>query len=265
MRGDPEQPDEPRVRPNETTVPLLPCVAPEETLGLYQALGFEVVWRQTKPYLYLAFRWSGFELHYGNPPEGLDPALEKSGGALVMVDSVAPYHAALTAAMRAAYGKVLVKGRPRLTRYRPGATRFTLFDPSGNSIVFIQRDEPEELEYGGSKRLTGIAKALDNARIFREFKNDDRAAVRTLVSALRRHGDQAAPVERALALATLVELAVILDEPDRGREWTDQLRAIGLTEADRRRVAAELGHADQLADWLDGAAETRTVTSGRRR
>jgi len=24
-------------------------------------------------------------------------------------------------------------------------------DPSGNSIIFIQRDEPAELEYGGSK------------------------------------------------------------------------------------------------------------------
>jgi hypothetical protein len=246
--------DAERIRPNETTVPLLPCVAPEETLALYQALGFQVTWRQLKPYLYLAFRWSGFELHYGNAPKGLDPELEQSGGALVMVDAVAPYHAALTAAMRAAYGKVLARGRPRLTRYRPGATRFTLVDPSGNNIIFIQRDEPAELEYGGSKQLRGIPKALDNARIFREFKQDDRAAVRTLVSALRRHGDQAAPVERALALATLVELSIALAEPDQTREWTDQLRAIELSEADRRRVADELRHADQLAHWLDDSA-----------
>lgn len=242
------------IRPNETTVPLLPCVAPEETLEFYQALGFQVTWQQLKPYLYLAFRWSSFELHYGKAPKGLDPDLEQSGGALVMVDAVAPYHAALTAAMRAAYGKVLAKGRPRLTRYRPGATRFTLVDPSGNNIIFIQRDEPAELEYGGSKELQGIAKALDNARIFREFKQDDRAAMRTLVSALRRHGEQAAPVERALALATLIELSIALAEPERTREWTDQLRAIELNEADRARVATELGHADQLAQWLDGGA-----------
>lgn len=35
----------------------------------------------------------------------------------------------------------------------------SLFDPSGNSI-FIQRDEPAEPEYGGSRKLTA-AEALD--------------------------------------------------------------------------------------------------------
>ncbi|MEE6259506.1 VOC family protein [Plantactinospora sonchi] len=239
-----------QVRPNETTVPLLPCVSAERTLEFYQALGFTVTWKQTRPYLYLAFRWSGFELHFGDAPKELDPAGEHSNGCLVMVDSVAPYHAALTAAMRQAYGRVLVKGQPRLTRYRPGATRFTLVDPSGNSIVFIQRDEPEELEYGGAKQLVGIARALDNARIFREFKEDDRAAVRTLRSALRRHGDQAPAVERALAYATLVELAVALEEPEQAAEWSTALRAIELTEEERRRVDHEVANATNLRRWL---------------
>ncbi|GAB3331784.1 hypothetical protein GCM10027452_05050 [Micromonospora halotolerans] len=30
------------VQPNETTVPMLPCVAPEETLAFWRALGFAV-------------------------------------------------------------------------------------------------------------------------------------------------------------------------------------------------------------------------------
>lgn len=129
-------------RADETTVPVLPCVSAEATLEFYRALGFEVTHEQTRPYLYLALRWSGFDLHYGRAPKELDPARENSGGCLVMVDAVAPYHAALTRAMRRAYGRVLAKGLPRLTRYRPGASRFTLMDPSGNSIIFIQRDEP---------------------------------------------------------------------------------------------------------------------------
>jgi len=49
------------VQPNETTVPMLPCVAPEETLAFWRALGFAVTYEQTKPYLYLAVRWRGFE------------------------------------------------------------------------------------------------------------------------------------------------------------------------------------------------------------
>jgi hypothetical protein len=177
-------------------VPLLPCVAPEETLAFWRALGFTVTYEQTKPYLYLAFRWSGFELQYGRASSSVDPAMETIGRCLVMVNAVAPYHTAFTDAMRRTYGKVLAKGLPRITRYRPGASRFTVMDPSRNSIIFIRRDEPTELEYGGSQQLKRLARVLDNARILREFKNDDRAAFRALNSGLRRHGDSARAVEQ---------------------------------------------------------------------
>ena len=45
-----------RVQANESTVPLLSCVAPEETLDFWRAVGFDVTYEQTKPCLYLAFR-----------------------------------------------------------------------------------------------------------------------------------------------------------------------------------------------------------------
>ncbi|MEK8104932.1 hypothetical protein NKG94_06420 [Micromonospora sp. M12] len=73
--------DEDRVRPNETTVPLLPCAAPEETLSFWRAMGFEVAFQQLKPYAYLALTWSGFQLHYGPAPKDLDPTKETSGAA----------------------------------------------------------------------------------------------------------------------------------------------------------------------------------------
>ncbi|MEU0240177.1 glyoxalase [Nocardiopsis sp. NPDC006198] len=249
--GTPGEP-EGRMRPDETTVPVLPCVSAEETLAFYRALGFEVTYEQTRPYLYLAFRWSGFDLHFGRAPEGLDPALENSGGCLVMVDEVAPYHAELTRAMRAAYGKVLARGLPRITRHRPGASRFTLMDPSGNSIIFIRRDEPAEPEYGGSASLEGLARALDQVRIFREFKNDDEAAYRRANSALRRHGDGAPAADRALAYATLVELSVARGDEAQAREWRAMLAGVELTEEERERVGAELGSAEALRAWLDG-------------
>ncbi|MEV6302436.1 glyoxalase [Actinoplanes sp. NPDC051861] len=237
------------VRPNETIVPLLPCLAPEETLTFWRALGFRVTWEQHRPYLYLAFRWSGFELHYGRPAEGADAAQERTGGCLVMVDDVAPYHSAFTEAMRGTYGKVLSKGLPRITRYRAGASRFTVMDPSGNSIVFIRRDEPEGLEYGGSKQLTGLAKVLDNARILREFKTDDRAAFRALNSGLRRNPDAPA-VEQAMALAALIELSLALDEPDRVPEWGGRLRVLGLTPDERARVTAFVADPALIEPWL---------------
>ncbi len=238
------------IEPNETTVPMLQCTAPEETLAFWRALGFAVTYEQTRPYLYLAFRWSGFDLHYSRAATATDPAQERTGGCLVMVDEVAPYHAALVAAMRAAYGKVLVKGLPRITRFREGASRFTVMDPSGNSIIFIQRDEPLELEYGGAKDLQGLAKVLDNARILREFKHDDRAAFRALNSGLRRHGDAATAVEQASALAALVELSTALDEPDRVAEWGERLGRITLTEQERRQVESFVADPALLAPWL---------------
>ncbi|WP_016699456.1 hypothetical protein [Actinoalloteichus spitiensis] len=250
-------------RPTETMVPTLPCVSVDETADFYQAIGFTITFRQTKPYVYLAMHWGGVEVHFGSAPPGTDPAREDAGGCLVMVDSVAPYHEAITQAMRRAYGKVLAKGRPRITRYRPGATRFTLVDPTGNSLIFIQRDEPEELEYGGSTKLTGLARVLDNVRNFREFKNDDQAAVRALRSWLRRHGDQAPPVERALALATLVELLVALESHEEAESTMATLRTIPLSEEERRRVEAELAHVANLNRWLDGDGPTSGPDTGK--
>ncbi|MDE3724084.1 glyoxalase [Nocardiopsis sp. N85] len=240
------------VRANETMVPLLPCASAEETLGFFRSLGFEVTYEQDRPYLYLAFRWGGVHLHYGRAPKGFDPSGEDGGGCLVMVDDVAAYHAVLSARMRSAEGRVPTKGVPRITRYRSGASRFTVVDPSGNSIIFIQRDEPQELEYGGSVELEGLARALDGARILRDFKLDDRAAWRYLRSALRRHGDDAPAVERAMALAALIELSVALDEHERRSEWTEALKTIDLTAEERRRVEGELRNAEELEHWLSG-------------
>ncbi|MFD4756197.1 glyoxalase [Streptomyces sp. NPDC058426] len=234
------------VRANETTVPVLPCASVEETLEFYQALGFGVAYKQTRPYIYLALEWSGVALHFGTPPKNIDPSREDAGACLVMVDEVAAYHAEFTRALRAAYGKVLARGRPRITRFRPGASRFTVVDPSGNSLIFIQRDEPAELEYGGSKSLTGLAKVLDNARVFSEFKNDDRTALRALTTGLRKYGSTAPPLDVARTLATLIELATALDDPEGVDDWRRRLTALPLTATERHQVTKTLRTPDTL-------------------
>ncbi len=234
----------------ETTVPLLPCLSVEDTEQFYGALGFVTTYRQTRPYIYLALRWSDIDLHFGPAPKNLDPAGEHNGGALIMIDALEPYHAAFVAAMRATYGKVLATGRPRITRLRTGASRFTVVDPSGNSLLFIRRDEPMELEYGGSAALAGLAKSLDNARVFSEFKNDDRAALRALSSGLRRHGATAPDADRALALATLIELATALGETDRIPAWSADLRAVQLTDEERAMIDTRLRDTTTVRDLL---------------
>ncbi|CAM3487101.1 glyoxalase [Corallococcus sp. ZKHCc1 1396] len=234
----------------ETTVPLLPCISADETLAFYQALGFAVTYQMTRPYLYLALRWSDIELHFGKGSKNLDPSEENAGGCLVMVDTVEPYHRAFTEALRAKYGKVLATGRPRITRFRPGQSRFSLVDPAGNNVIFIQRDEPEELEYGGSAKLTGLAKVIDNARILREFKNDDRAAARALDIGLARFGAAATVEDKARALAARLELVIALQEATTGQSLKQQLLDLPLSEEARSHLSDELKAAERLEDWL---------------
>ncbi|MGC5031254.1 hypothetical protein [Micromonospora sp. DT229] len=135
---------------------------------------------------------------------------------------------------------------PRITRYRPGASRFSIVDPSGNTITFIRRDEPAEVEYGGSKELGGLARVLDNARILREFKSDDQAAFRALNSGLRRHGDEAPAVEQALALAALIELSTALGKSDLVPAWGDRLLVLSLTARDREQIRQSIATPDTL-------------------
>jgi hypothetical protein len=237
---------------DETTTPILPCVSVDDTKDFYESLGFRTVYEQRRPYVYLAVAWSGFELHFRKAPKGMDPADEDGGAAIVHVDAVAPYHAAFVAAMRAAHGRILTKGLPRITRLRPGASRFTLYDPSGNSVIVVQRDESPEVEYGGSSALAGLARARDNARIYSEFKNDDQAAFRHLKSALRKHRDDAPAVDRALALATLMGLAVALGKAGEIAALRRELAGISLAAAEQRRVDAVLRDVDDARAFEGG-------------
>ncbi|MFD0363037.1 glyoxalase [Nocardia sp. GCM10030253] len=233
----------------DTAVPVLWSGNLTDTLDFYRALGYTVTYEQTRPYNYGAVEAHGCALHFASAPKGTELPTEQVG-CLVMIDDVAARHLAFTEALRSRYGKVPAKGCPRITRFRPGQSRFTVVDPVGNSVIYIQRDEPEEVEYGGSRELEGLAKVLDNARILRDFKNDDKTAVRVIEVGLGRYGTEAPRVDKARALAALIELAVALDKPVRREEWRAELKAMELSEAECEAVADELHAATDLADWL---------------
>lgn len=231
-----------------TTVPLLPCLDPDGTVEFYQALGFSIGHRQDRPYLYLVLKLEDIEMHLKDAPSTLDPAEENSGGFLVFVDDAAPFHARFVEGLQRCYGRVPVAGLPRITRLRPGQSRFCLYDPSGNCVIVINRDEPE-IEYGGSSALSGLAKAHDNARIFRDFKNDDVLAARTLDAALRRHGGEASRLDVARALADRAELAVVLDD-DTATARRGELATLDLTAEERAQLGPELTALEQIERWV---------------
>lgn len=235
----------------DSAVPVLWTSDPRATLDFYRALGYTVTHEQTRPYVYLAIELAGCAMHFSPPPRGTQTPLE-TVRCLVMVDDVAARHRDFTAGMRAAYGKVLAKGYPRITRFRPGQSRFSLIDPDGNTALFIQRDEAPKVEYGGAADLADLAKVIDNARILRDFKVDDTAAARVLEVGLGRFREIAPAADKARALAMLAEIAVAAGDSERAERFRAEAAALPLTEKERAAVTEELRAGSELERWLDG-------------
>lgn len=230
------------------TVPLLPCLDLDATRAFYEALGFTMTDCQTRPYLYLALALDDLELHFKELSTHLVASEELSGAAVVLVDDVAPFHRRFVEGLRGA-GRIPVTGVPRIVRLRRGQTRFNVYDPNGNCLVFVNADEPD-IEYGGSSALSGLAKAHDNVRIFRDFKDDDVLAARSLDVALSRHREEAPRVDVARALADRAELAIVLDDRERAAAVRAELADMHLTAAERDEIATELAALDAIEDWL---------------
>ncbi|MFP2906278.1 hypothetical protein ACLESD_14670 [Pyxidicoccus sp. 3LFB2] len=227
----------------ETTIPLLPCVSLDETLEFYEALGFERTYRQTAPNPYGVVRRGGFELHFFGL-KGLEPAKAYST-CLVVMPEVEPLHATFAESLRRTLGKLPVSGIPRLTRMRPGQSRFTLVDLSGNSIIFVRRNHPREDEPYEPPAGSRMAKALATAARLRDFKTDDAAAAKVLDVALARD-EPCAPVERARALAARTELAVALGDAKRARALRAELQQLPLSAAERAQLQGELRASEDL-------------------
>ena len=238
----------------DIAVPVLSTRGLARTLDFWRALGYTVTHEQTTPYVYGAVQAHDCEIHYfGATPAGDEE--QEHASCLVLIADAAERHRAFTAGLRKQYGKIPARGSARITRFRPGQTRFSAIDPDGNWVTYIQVDVPEEVEYGGAAELSGLAQVLDNARILRDFKVDDKAAQRAVEVGLHRHGAEASRVDRARAYAMLTELAVALEDPGKEQERRADLAALDLTAAERSELAGELDAADNLAQWLSPVAD----------
>jgi hypothetical protein len=228
----------------ETTVPCLPCVSLNEALEFYRVLGFEVMYQQKSPNEYAVVRRGGFELHFF-ALRGLNPK-EAFSTCLVIVAEVEPLHQAFADALRKTYGKLPVAGLPRITRMKKGQGRFTVVDPSGNSVIYIKRTE-KDAEEGQSEQgeRSPLVRALDNAARLRDAKGDDKAAAKVLDVALARN-EAASPIDRARALAARAELAVALGDAERAQAVRAELQQISLSDEDRERYRHELQATDDL-------------------
>lgn len=235
----------------EQVIPLLYCKSLDATLAFYQALGFEVTYRQDWPYPYAAVQRGDITLHFAKRA--------KPSACLIFVSDVHPLHQSFADGLRGHYGQVPTAGQPRITRLRPEQTRFSLFDPSGNSLMYINQDEPEP-DYGAASdsqsadSQSALMQALENAIFLRDTYTDDKGAARVLDLVLKRN-PSADGIERARVLAARAELAVAMGDLALADTLQAELQQMALSESDRARHADELNAAARLAQWI-GVSET---------
>lgn len=228
---------------NEVTVPLLPCRDVDEIAAFYGVLGFKITYRQQRPNPYVALRREDLHLHFFGMPD-FDPA-DSYGSCLVLVEDIGALHRAFADAMRAAYGKVLVAGVPRMTRPRvrrnmDGLTGFSIVDPGGNWIrVTASRAVAAEVREGR------LATALANAVVLADSRGDHRQAVKILDGALAKadQDDDAAVMVEALAYRA--ELALVLDDPATAEQALARARELDTAGAELAELAEALEHRRQ--------------------
>lgn len=180
-------------------MPVLPCKAIGETLGFWEDLGFTVTYRQDAPYQYGVVERNGHQLHFVR----VKGAGAGYNGCLIMVQEVAKIHADFCAALKARLGRVPVTGIPRISRMRPGQSRFTVTDVSENSVIVIQIGEKDQVEYEDADpaTLTPLQKAISLALRLRDFKEDYPAAAKVIDTALGKMAGDESEKDRAKALA----------------------------------------------------------------
>lgn len=207
----------------ERTIPILPCRELDDVLLFYAALGFVVTYRQARPNPYAVVERDDLVLHFFGLAD-FDPE-QSMGSAIVLVPDVDALHRAFADGLRAAYGKVPLRGIPRLLRPRrkQGTVRgFSVVDPGGNWLRVSRTGEAEER----TPTSTGLARVLEVAARQGDAHGDERTAILILDRGLARHPDAPA-ADREAALVYRAELAIRTGDPATARALLDQVPGAG--------------------------------------
>ncbi|WP_066370684.1 hypothetical protein [Herbidospora mongoliensis] len=221
---------------NERTVPLLPCRSIDEIADFYRALGFTQIYYQTRPNPYVSMKREDLQLDFFGMP-GFEPA-DSYGTCVVAVPDTGLLFAAFAEGMRAAYGKLLVSGIPRITRPRKrknsdDVSGFSVIDPGGNWIrIFADSAGPSQPEPAPGT----LAAALRNAVVQGDSRGEHVQAARILDTALRREQDTTPRADLVEALTYRAELALRADDPAHARELIVRARELAVSDAEREAL-----------------------------
>jgi hypothetical protein len=236
---------------NEVTVPLLPCASIDDIETFYGVLGFRTTYKQRKPNACVGVQREDLHLQFFEIA-GFDPE-QSYGSCLVLTADLEGLHRAFAAGMRAAYGKVLVSGTPRMTRPRPrknadGVGGFSVIDPGGNWIRVFR--DAATAPMPAATPAGRLAKVLANAVVQADSRGSVGQAVRILDSALAHPRADDDPVEQVEVLVYRAELAMVLRDPKTAAEMLARVQSVVLTEDEAERAAPAFENAAELAAGL---------------
>ena len=176
-------------------------------------------------------------------------AEDSYGSCVVIVPDTGELYRSFAASMRAAHGKLLVSGIPRMTRPRKRKNAddlagFTVIDPGGNWIRFFAATAERDEQESAPGKLGAI---LRNAVVMGDSHGDDARAAEILDGELERNGATASATDLVEALAYRAELALRADDTAAAATAIARARGITLSDAERVKLAETLASLDDLA------------------
>jgi hypothetical protein len=228
--------------PAERMIPLLPCRSIDDQIAFYEALGFEVTYRQKAPNVYASVQRGVIELHFF-VMKGYEPA-DSYSTCYVLVSNVDRLYAEFRAGLKAALGRIPSRGIPRIGALRDmsyGVRQFLMTDPGGN-IIRIGQPLATEASAGPRSRLE---KALEAANQLLYSKLDPELTARVIDDALAASPDSP---DTLLVRARVMraDAAHALGDDARAARVLDDVAAMRLGPDDRATLADELARADEL-------------------
>ncbi|MGH2444597.1 MAG: bleomycin resistance protein [Candidatus Limnocylindria bacterium] len=234
--------------PAERMIPLLPCRLIDDQLAFYEALGFEVTYRQKAPNVYASVARGRIELHFF-VMKGYDPAASYST-CYVFVANIDDLYEQFRIGLKELFGRIPTRGIPRIGPLKDmsyGVRQFLMTDPGGNIIRIGQPIEAAQTAADGPP--SRLAKAFEAASMLADSKLDPVTAARVLDAAMAETDDD--PPELLVRARILrADVAIATGDDSRAAELLDLVAATSLTDAARADLADALARADDLRATL---------------
>ncbi|MFC5402658.1 bleomycin resistance protein [Cohnella soli] len=221
-------------------IPILPCRSIDEQLDFYEALGFELTYRQVKPNLYACVRHSIVELHFFVLKQ-LEPANSYSM-CYVNVSNVDTVYRTFCDNLKKVYRKVPSKGLPRITKLNNLAEdrRFNLIDPAGNRLLIGQKhDSPRPLQNDHYVVIhsSRFRNAFETAYRLMYAKDEPSEAARVLDLVFSKKEKEVPASLRYWAYVLRADIAIAMDELNVAGTYMNDAEKLPLSDQELEEAA----------------------------